>query len=73
MRDVVKKMNNQFPETFFGNNILLATDMTKPSVCHSSAVKAVLFFSFRCVRHNKFFLKISTKVQVRLCFSLLSN
>ena len=38
MSDIVHEMGNQVPETLFGLNILLATDMTKPALYGSSAI-----------------------------------
>lgn len=73
MRDVVKKMNHQFTKAFPRDNIFLTANVAKPALDYSSAVKAILFFPFRRVGHNKFFLNVSTKIQVPLCFSLLNN
>ena len=57
MRDIVKKMKDEFAETFFRDNIFLAADMTKTTYNCCAAIETVLFRSFRCVAQNKFLLK----------------
>lgn len=46
MGNIIGKMGNQLPETLFGFNILLATNMAEPALYNGSAVQAVFFFSF---------------------------
>ena len=57
MGDIIKEMQHQLAETFFGDSIFLAADMTKTTNNHSPAIEAVFFRSFRCVAQNKFLLK----------------
>ena len=73
MSDIVKKMSDQVPERFFGFQVLLPANMAISAMYDRAAVKTILFFPFRRVGHNNFFLKVSTKIQVLLCFSLLDN
>jgi hypothetical protein len=73
MSDVVKEMTHQVPHCFFRFHILLAANVTITPDHSSSAVQAVLFVALPRVAHNKFLLKISTKIQAPICFSLLNN
>ncbi len=57
MSDVIKKMRNEVPETFFRLDVFLATNVTIPADHGSSAIQAVLLLPFRYVAHNKFLLK----------------
>ena len=73
MSDIVEKMSDQVPEGFFGFEVFLAADMTIAAVDDSAAIKTILLFTLGQVRHNNFFLKISTINTSLPCFSLLYN
>ena len=73
MGDVIKKMSNHVPESFFRHYILLAAYMAKTTHYSSAAIQAILLFSLGNMRHCNFFLKISTKNTSSLSFSLLNN
>ena len=47
MREVVKEMSKQLPETFLGLNVFLPTLMTILSNHFGSTVQAVFFFTLR--------------------------
>ena len=70
--DVIKKMSDHMPESFFRHYILLAALMAETSYYSSAAVQAILFLSLRNMRHCNFFLKIGTKNTSSLSFSLLN-
>jgi hypothetical protein len=55
--DIIKKMSEEMPETFFRFNILLAANMAIAAHYSSSAIQAVPVLSFRGVAHDKFLLK----------------
>ena len=58
VREIVKKMSQQLPETFFGLDVLLATILAKPARHRTSAIETIPFFSLRRVRQDvKFSLK----------------
>jgi hypothetical protein len=57
MSDIIEKMSDEIPETFFGNDIFLPANMTKAAHYSGSAIEAVLLFTFRGVGHSKFLLK----------------
>ena len=73
MSYITKKMSDEVPERFFRFQVLLPANVTIPSLDDSAAIKTILLFTLRGVRHTNFFLKVSTKIQVTLCFSLLNN
>src|SRR5437762_14368546 len=73
MSNIVKEMNNKFPKTLFRNYIFLSADVTKPTNNCCSTIQAIFLFALRCVAHNKFLLKISTKIQAVISFPLLNN
>ena len=73
MSDIIKKMGDHMPERFFGNYVFLATIMAKIPLHDGAAVQAVFLFSVGNMRHNKIFLKISTKNTSCQSFSLLNN
>ena len=73
MSDVVKKMCDHVPESFFRHYILLAAYMAKTAHYSSAAIQAILLFSLGNMGHCNFFLKISTKNTRSLSFSLLNN
>ena len=70
MSNVVEEMSDHVPEGFFWHYILLAADMTIPSLHSSAAVQAILFFSLGSMRQGNFFLKISTKIYKKPFFSV---
>lgn len=47
MGDIIEKMGDHSPETFFGFNILLPADMTIFPMHQGAAIETVLFFSLR--------------------------
>ncbi len=57
MSDVIKKMSDELPDSFFRFDIFLATNMTISSYHSGSAIEAVFFSPLGCVAHNKFLLK----------------
>lgn len=57
MSDIVKKMNDKLPKTFFWNHVFLPAHVTKPANNRGPAIETILFLAFRCVAHNKFLLK----------------
>ncbi len=61
MGDIVKKMSEHMPEGLLWLYILLAAFLAKTTLNDGPAVQAILLFSFRNMRHYKFFLKISRK------------
>ena len=73
MGNVIKKMQDHAPKTFFGLYIFLAAYMTVFPLDNCPAIQAILFFSFWTVRHVKFFLKISTIIQVSALFFVTNN
>lgn len=73
MGDIIKKMGNHVPECFFRNYVFLAAIMAKIPLHYGAAVQAIFLFSVGNVRHNKIFLKISTKNTSCQSFSLLNN
>ena len=61
MGDVIKKMSDQMPESFFGHYILLPAVLTITALNNDPAVQAILILSFWNMRQWNFYLKISTK------------
>jgi len=55
--DIIKKMSEEMPETFFRFNIFLAANMAIAAHYSNSAIQAIPVPSFRGVAHNKFLLK----------------
>ena len=53
MCDVIKKVSEHVPESFFWLYIFLATDMTKTTLNGGSAVKTILLLSFWYMGHSK--------------------
>jgi hypothetical protein len=61
MRDILKKMRDHVPESFFWLHVLLPAYMTISSLYDRPAVQAILFLSLWDMRQANFFLKIGTK------------
>ena len=55
--DIIKKMSEHMPESFFWHYILLAAFMTIMPLYYGAAVQAILLFSLRDMRQCKIFLK----------------
>ena len=62
MCNIIKKMSDHVPESFFWFHILLAANMAIFTLYSGAAVQAILFFSLRDMRQGKFCLKIGTKI-----------
>ena len=58
MSDVIKKVSDQLPHRFLWFEIFLPANMAKAPDDNSAAVKAIFFFPFGAVAHDKFLLKI---------------
>lgn len=70
---IIKKMNNQVPEGFFGFNVFLATDLAITTGYFSSAVKTIFFLSFFKMRHLKSFNKNNTFVIYEFSINVFYN
>ena len=59
MGNVIKKMSDHVPESFFRLNVFLAAFMAKTSYHSNTAIQAILLLSMGNMGHCNFFLKIS--------------
>lgn len=71
MGDIIKKMDHEVAERFFGDDVFLPTLVAVPAHNGASAIEAVLFLAFGRVAHNKFLLKISKSHAAQLNYFCL--